>query len=446
MPDLRLSRRTVLRGLGTLIALPWLESAHAGTPAAAAKPPVRLGYIYVPNGVNSWKWFLDKEGTDFTLSPTLTALAEVRADVLFTSGLCLDPARGHGDGGGEHNRATAGFLTCAHAMRNNGGEPRAGISVDQLAAAAIGGATRIASLQLACEPPRPPGMCDAGYSGVYRNSVSWRTPTSPVPNEINPRKVFLRLFADPAQGAASVGQARAVMLRRSVLDLALADAKRVLPTLSGSDRNKVDEYLHSVRTVEQQIQAAESNPPPPAPAGIAAPSGVPVDVGEYLKLMMDMMVLAFQSDATRIVSLMFANEGSDRTMPWLGLTTSHHWTGHHEKKPDKLEIIHRVDKWYAEQFCYLVKRLRGIKEGSGTLLDHCGLMYGCAIRDGNLHDNTNLPILVAGRAGGAIAPGRSVKWPNETPLANLHVSLLRAAGMPDVKVGDSTGPLSRLAG
>jgi hypothetical protein len=406
---------------------------------------VRLAWIYVPNGVNSWKWFLDREGTNVPLSPTLEPLAPVRDHVVITSGLTLDQSRGHGDGGGEHNRATAGFLTCVHPLKNHGQQPRAGVSCDQLAATALAGRTRLASLELTCERPQPPGMCDAGYSGVYRNSIAWRTPTSPLPSEINPRAVFNRLFADRAQGAAAARQAREASLRRSVLDLVLGEARRLQPALAGDDRHKLDEYLSSLRAVEERIQAAERMPAPPAPDGTSVPPGIPGDTGAHIRLMMDLMVLAFQSDSTRLITLMLANEGSDRTFPELGLTTSHHWTGHHEKKPEKLELIHRVDRWYVSQFAYLVDRLAHTRDGDGALIDHCGLVYGCALRDGNLHDNGDLPILIGGRAGGAIAPGRSVKWPQETPLANLHVSLLQAAGVPDAKVGDSTGPLARLS-
>lgn len=442
------TRRQVLHGMGAVLSLPWLESltpraVPGGKPVA---PPVRLAWIYVPNGVNSWKWFLDQEGTNVPLSPTLEPLAPVRQHVVITSGLTLDQSRGHGDGGGEHNRATAGFLTGTHPLKNHGQQPRSGISCDQLAAQVIGDRTRLATLELGCERPQPPGMCDAGYSGVYRNSISWRTPTSPLPCELNPRTVFSRLFADRTQGAAAGRRAREVTLRQSVLDLVLGDAKRLQPALAGEDRHKLDEYFASVRAVEERIQRAERLPAPPAPDGTQAPVGIPADVGSYIRLMMDLMVLAFQSDSTRLITLMLANEGSDRTFPELGLTTSHHWTGHHEKKPDKLEVIHRVDRWYVGQFAYLIDRLAKTKDGNGTLIDSCGLVYGCALRDGNLHDNGDLPILIGGRAGGAIAPGRSVKWPLETPMANLHVSLLQAAGVTAATVGDSTGPLARLAG
>lgn len=442
------TRRQVLHGIGAALSLPWLASlATAATPSgSAAKPPVRLAWIYVPNGVNAWKWFLGREGTDVPLSPTLDVLAPVRQHVLFTSELTNDPARDHGDGGGQHNRATAGWLSCVHPLKNHGAQPRAGVSCDQLAAQVIGRQTRLATLELGCERPQPPGNCDAGYSGTYRNCISWRTPTSPLPAELNPRTVFTRLFADRSQGAAAGRQARETTLRRSILDLVLADAKRLQPSLAGEDRHKLDEYFSSVRHVEERIQAAERMPAPPAPDGTLTPSGIPSEVGAHIRLMMDMMVLAFQSDSTRLITLMLANEGSDRTFPELGLTTSHHWTGHHEKKPDKLEIIHRVDRWYVSHFAYLIERLAKTKEGNGTLIDSCGLVYGCGIRDGNLHDHDDLPILVAGRAGGAIAPGRSLIWPKETPLANLHVSLLRAAGITDAMVGNSTGPLDRLAG
>jgi hypothetical protein len=441
------TRRQVLHGIGAALSLPWLESLspRAVPKSAPAKPPVRLAWLYVPNGVNSWKWFLEKEGTDVPLSPTMEPLTELRQHVLFTSGLTLDPARGYGDGGGQHARATAGYLTCTHALKNHGKEPRVGVSCDQLAAQVIGSQTRLSSLEIGCERPNPAGDCDAGYSGIYRSCISWRTPSSPLPSEINPRIAFLRLFADSGQGTSAVRTARETMVRKSVLDLVLGDAKRLQPVLGGEDRHKLDEYLDSVRSVEERVQASERNPAPPAPDGTPTPRGIPADFQVHIRLMMDLLVLAFQSDSTRLITLMLANEGSGKTFPELGLLTSHHWFGHHEKKPEKLEIIHKVDRWYVSQFAYLVKRLADIKEGQGSLLDSCGLVYGCALRDGNLHDSGDLPILVAGRAGGAITTGRSVIWPKETPLANLHVSLLQAAGISDAKVGDSTGPLARLA-
>ncbi len=440
-------RRHFLRGVGALLALPALEiMLPRAARAAAASPrfPTRLGFFYVPNGVNVESWYLKEEGTNFTLSPTLEPLADVRSEVLFTSGLTHNQGRDHGDGGGEHPRETSSFLTAAHPRKNFGRELHAGVSIDQFAAQHLAQQTRLPSLELACERPQPPGMCDAGYSGVYRNSISWRSATTPMPHELNPRQVFQRMFQDPRQTGNEQDRARDIMLRRSVLDLVRDDSRRLSARLGSDDRNKLDEYLQSVRSIEQQIQAAEKFPAQLPPTGILAPDGIPATAPEHLRLMLDLVALAYQTDSTRIVSCMLANGGSDRAFPWLGVSETHHSMSHHEKKPDRLDGLFKVDRFYVEQFAYLLRRLRSIREGDGTLLDHCVLVYGGSLRDGNKHEHHDLPILVAGRGNGAVSPGRSVHFPKETPMANLFLSMLDAIGRKEQRFGDSNGRLSGL--
>ncbi|MEA3207440.1 MAG: hypothetical protein QOE70_497 [Chthoniobacter sp.] len=442
------SRRHFLRGLGAILALPALEiMSPRRALAAAAVPtfPMRMGFFYVPNGVNVEQWFVAEEGTKFALSPALEPLADLRGDILFTSGLTHNQGRDLGDGGGEHPRETSSWLTAAHPRKNFGKEVRAGISIDQFVAQKIGRQTRLPSLEIACERPQAPGMCDAGYSGIYRNSISWRSDTTPVPHELNPRQVFLRMFRDPAQAADAQEQARETMVRRSVLDLVLADAKQLSGRLGADDGHKLDEYLHSVRTVEEQIQAAEKFPAQPPPAGVLAPDGIPAEAPQHIRLMLDLVALAYQTDTTRIISCMFANGGSDRNFPWLGVSESHHSMSHHERKPERLDGLLRVDRFYAEQFGYLVRKLKSIREGEGTLLDHTMLVYGGSLRDGNKHEHHDLPILIAGRANGAITPGRSVHFPKETPMANLFLSMLDGAGLKEERFGDSNGRLTGLA-
>lgn len=444
-----ISRHHFLRGLGATLALPALEiMTRSSALAASAAPrfPMRMGFFYVPNGVNVEKWFIEEEGTQFTLSPTLESLADIKSDIIFTSGLTHNQGRGLGDGGGEHPRETSSWLTAAHPRKNFGKEVRAGISVDQFAAQKLGRQTRLPSLEIACEKPQPPGMCDAGYSGIYRNSISWRSDTTPVPHELNPRQVFLRMFRDTTQAADAQEEGRQTMLRKSVLDLVFDDAKALGAKLGADDRHKLGEYLHSVRAVEEQIQAAEMFPAQSPPSGIAAPEGIPAEATQHIRLMLDLTALALQTDTTRIVSCMFANGGSDRTFPWLGVSESHHSMSHHERKPERLEGLLRADRFYAEQFGYLVRKLKGIREGEGTLLDHTMLVYGGSLRDGNKHEHHDLPILIAGNGGGAFKSGRNIKFAPETPMANLFLSMLQRMGIEEPRFGDSTGLLKQLAG
>jgi len=440
-----LTRRNVLKGLGTALALPWLESLVPPAVAAAGKAPTRLGFVYVPNGVHWKMWHVEGAGRDFELPPSLRPLQDVRDQVLFFRGLTLDQGRDHGDGGGDHPRATASFLTAAHAHKSFGKEIRVnGISVDQLAAGKIGTQTRLPSLELACERPQPPGMCDAGYSGVYRNAISWRSPTTPVPTEINPRLAFLRLFGDPRQGRGAAERARHAMQQSSVLDLVCDEARALHGQIGGADRRKLDEYLHSVREVERQIQAAERIPPRELPAGTKAPDGIPPQVPDHIRVMLDLMVLAFQTDSTRIISVMLANGGSDRSFPFIGVQSAHHHYSHHEGKPENLEALHKIDQFYVAQYAYLVKKLAAVKEGTGTLLDNCLVLYGCPLRDGNKHERHDLPILLAGSGGGIVTPGRAIPYPAETPLANLFLTMLDSVGCKQDRFSDSTGRLANL--
>ncbi|HEV7401960.1 MAG TPA: DUF1552 domain-containing protein [Chthoniobacteraceae bacterium] len=432
--------------MGALLALPALEimSPRRALGGAAPPFPTRLGFLYVPNGVNVERWFPTGEGASYTLSPTLEPLADLRADILCTSGLTHNQGRDLGDGGGEHPRETSSFLTSAHPRKNFGKDLRAGISVDQFAAQHLAVETRLPSLELACERPQPPGMCDAGYSGVYRNSISWRSATTPVPHELNPRQVFLRMFSDLRQDGDARERGRETMLRRSVLDLVQDEARQLNAQLGRDDQAKLDEYLHSVRALELQIQAAEKFPAQPAPAGFAAPAGIPGEPPEHIRLMLDLTALAYQTDTTRVISLMLANGGSDRAFPWLGVSETHHSMSHHERKPERLEGLARVDRFYVEQFAYLVRKLKSVREGEGTLLDHSLLLYGGSLRDGNKHEHHDLPILLAGRGNGAVSPGRYIPFPKETPMANLFLSMLDAVGLREDRFGDSNGRLDGL--
>lgn len=433
------TRRAVFKSLGAIVALPWLESLApaAGNP----RPPVRLGFVYVPNGVDHRRWHVESAGGAIeTLSPALEPLAGVKRQLTLFRGLTLDQGRGHGDVGGDHARETASFLTAAHAFKSDGRDIRlGGVSVDQLAAGRIGRRTRLSSLELAADHPPPPGTCEHGYSLVYRSAISWRTPTQPMPTEHDPRQVFARLFGRPAGGRADGGATDA-----SVLDLVLEEARALRPRLAGADRRKVEEYLDSVREVERRIFAADRIPAPRVPSGAAPPDFVAADVRGRIRAMFDLLVLAYQTDSTRIASLMLAMGGSDRSFPELGFSSGHHGYSHHGGKAKSLDALHAIDRFYAAQFAYFVERLARTPEGEGSLLDHCLILYGSSMRDGNGHDRHDLPVLLAGSGGGAATPGRILRFAAETPLANLHLSLLDAVGVEEERFSDSTGRLPGL--
>ncbi len=440
-----LSRRTVLRGLGAAVALPWLEAmtpARSLAQSAIPTAPNRLAYLYVPNGVQMADWTPKATGASFELPDLLKPLASVRDDLLILSGLKLDKAEAHGDGGGDHARAMASFLTCAHPRKTGGADLRAGVSADQAAAGVIGPATRFPSLEIGCEGGRDSGRCDHGYSCAYQVNLSWRNESSPAAKEVDPALVFDRLF-----GRETIGGDREVARRerrrRSVLDFVADDAKRLQTKLGGSDRRKLDEYLTGVREVERRIGRGA------AQVGgdkVARPSGIPGDYREHLRLMADLLVLAFQADLTRVATFVFANDGSNRSYREIGVPEGHHDLSHHGNDPARQAQVKAINRFHVEQYAYLLARLKAIPEGDGTLLDHSMIVYGSGISDGNAHSHDNLPILVAGRGNGTIKPGRHVRYQADTPLANLHLGLLDRMKVPVASFGDSTSPLPRLDG
>jgi hypothetical protein len=442
-----LSRRTMLRGLGVALGLPALEAfaplrALAGDGAA---PPLRLAFLFVPNGVNTRQWFPKEVGADWATTPSLEPLAPFRGDLQVLTGLAQTRARANGDGAGDHARSAATFLTGKQARKTDGKDIRAGVSVDQLAAERLGGRTRLASLEIGTERGALAGNCDSGYSCAYSSTVSWKSETMPLPKEVNPRQIFGRLFGDPGAVAAERDRARQAMYRLSVLDLVRDDASSLSKDLGVSDRRKVDEYLESVRSIEKQIQASEGRSATTLPEGVEAPAdGIPSDFTAYMKLLSDLLVLAFRTDTTRIATFMFANEGSNRTFPWIDVREGHHSLSHHAGNPDKLGQIAKIDRFYAAMFADVLGKLKAVKEGDGTLLDHSMIVYGSAIGDGNRHNHDDLPVILAGRGGGTLTPGRHVKHPFETPLCNLFLSLLDRMGVKEERFGDSTGRLTDL--
>jgi hypothetical protein len=423
------SRRAVLRGVGAAVALPLLESLGPARALGPAEPPFRLAFVYAPNGKHMAAWTPRRLGADFDLPPTLEPLRDFRDDVLVLSGLAQRRANGNGDGPGDHARAMATFLTGCQARKTDGDDLRVGVSVDQVAAAAVGGDTRFPSLEVGCEGGLVGGSCDHGYSCAYQTNLSWRTPSSPVAKETDPRLVFERLF-----GGGPAGRERD---RRSVLDFVAQDAKDLRGRLGASDRRKVDEYLDGVRAAERRIQRAQ---PVAAvgPSRLARPAGVPQDYREHTRLLGDLLALAFQADLTRVATFVLGNDGSNRSYREAGVPEGHHDLSHHGGDPDRLAKLQTINRLHVAQFSHLLGRLKAVREGAGTLLDRCLIVYGSGIRDGDRHDHDDLPILLAGRGGGTVRPGRHVRYPPGTPLTNLYLSLLDRLGVRADAFGDST--------
>jgi hypothetical protein len=442
-----LHRRTFLRGIGAAIALPVLDAMNPAlaNPAArtAAKAPVRLAFTYIPNGVTMKEWKPAAAGSGFEFSRILKPLEAFRDDLLVLSGLDHHNADALGDGGGDHARAGACFLTGVHPRKTAGADIQAGISVDQIAAKALGSTTRISSLELGCEDSRTVGGCDSGYSCAYTNSISWRGPQTPMPPETNPRIVFERLFGDDDFTASPEARARRANQRKSILDLVNQRTQRLMGSLGPADRRKMDEYLTGIRELEQRIARAEKDQLTFRP-DMEKPEGVPVAFADYIKMMFDLQVLAFQADLTRVTTLLYGREASVRTYREIGVPDPHHPLSHHRNLPEMIEKITKINTFHTSLYAYFLEKMKSAKDGDGSLLDHSMLVYGSAICDGNSHSHHNLPVLLAGRGDGSIKPGRHVEYEKGTPMTNLYLSLLERMNIPTEKLGDSTGKLQHL--
>ncbi len=434
----QLSRRTLLRGVGVSLALPCLDLMKPAVAAIAengTSAPTRLAWVFFPNGTNAERWFPKGKGTDWELSPSLEPLAECKGDFNVLRGLAQVNAQSLGDGPGDHARSAAVFLTGAHPYKTAGSKIKVGRSADQIAADEYGRATRLASLELGTEEGKDAGSCDSGYACAYSNNISWRSETLPTAKEINPLRAFQRLF-----GTAGSTDARLRAMQSNILDF-VTDQRKHLDRISGTDdRRKLDEYFTSVREVEQRIN--RFSVPVALPDGVVEPNGKPSNPTEHIRLMYDLMVLAFRTDTTRIATFMLANEGSNRAFPMIEVKDGHHQLSHHENKQDSIEKIAKIDRYYSEQFCYFLKKLKETPEGDGNLLDHSMIVYGGCISDGNRHDHHDLPILLAGKGGNRIQTGRLLEYPQYTPLNNLFSSMLETVGINDVKFGDGTGQIS----
>ena len=449
----QIPRRTFLRGLGTAIGLPLLDamipSRALASLAGSQKAPVRMAFMFVPNGAHMPDWTPAAEGAAFELPYILEPLRAHKNDLLVLSGLTQDRGRANADGGGDHARSAGSWLTCAQPLKSEGSQIRVGVSADQVAAAAIGRATRFSSLEIGLEPGRQGGKCDTGYSCAYSNNISWRNDSTPMTREINPRMVFERLFSSQIPGAKGANAVRRERYKKSILDFVLEDANALSSKVGGNDKQKLDEYLTAIREIEQRVDRAQqmvTSANVKIADGYEVPEGVPESYETHAKLMADMMVLAFQSDATRICTYMLANEGSNRSYRNIGVTDGHHSISHHQGDKAKHAQIRDINRFHVQQLAYVLDRLKSIPEGDGCLLDNCMLVYGGGLGDGDRHNHDNLPLLMAGRGGGTILPGRHVSYSSETPMANLLVSMLDRVGAPVMNFGDSTGGLRGLDG
>lgn len=438
----RISRRTVLRGLGTAVALPLLDAMIPGSTYAAAAAPRRMAFLYVPNGIHMQDWTPKTEGTDFELPATLQPLAPFKQDLMVLTGLTADKARPNGDGPGDHARAAAAFLTGCQPRKTGGVDIKVGVSVDQVAASRIGDQTRLPSLELGIERTLQAGACDSGYACVYSHTLAWRSENTPVPKETDPRSVFERLFSARTNDADRQKRNR---LRTSVLDAVTSDARSLQVRLGAADQRKLDEYLTSVRDLELRIARSEKLPPVQVPDGTVKPEGQPASVPEHLKLMCDLLVLAFRTDVTRISTFMLANEGSNRPYPFIGVAEGHHDLSHHQNDRKKQAKIQQINLFHVQQLAYLIEQLKAIPEGQGSLLDSCMLAYGSGNSDGNRHNHNDLPILLVGKGGGSLKPGRHLRYPDNTPLNNLWLSMLDRIGAGTDRLGDSNGRLTNLS-
>jgi len=435
-----LHRRTFLRGAGAALALPFLD-AMAPALARASKAPTRLAFIYHPVGMILDKWTPTAEGANFEFTPTMKALEPFRENISILTGLAQVNGRALGDGPGDHAREGATWLTGVHPKRSET-NIGCGISADQLAAREFGKQTQLASLEVSLEAPGLAGACDQNYSCAYTNTVSWRTPTTPLPMEPNPRVIFERLFGDGEKNDPESRMA-ALKKQRSILDYVAGSIDRLETNLGARDRGKLSEYLDSIRDIERRIQKAEQQNAELKLPEMERPGGAPEAFEDYAKLMVDLQAIAYQTDMTRVIAFMFGRAGSNRPYRSIGISDGHHSLTHHMNDPEKIEKVSKIDAHLVKQFAYYLERMKSTPDGDGSLLDHMIICYGSSLGDANIHTHHDLPIaLVAG--AGLFKGNRHIRYPKETPLNNLFLNMLDKAGVPCDNFGDSTGRLNFL--
>lgn len=430
----------MLRGMGAAIALPMLESM---TPAFASttKAPVRMAFMYVPNGMDMRNWSPGYEGPLGELPKILKPLEPFKQDITLLGNLTHNSGRALLDGAGDHGRCCGSYLTGVQ-PRKSAVDIKCGVSMDQLVANEIGKNTRFPSLELGLEDARQAGDCDSGYSCAYTNNLAWRSETQPLPPLLNPRAVFERLFGADAH-LSPEARARQNRFRRSILDFVSEDTQRLESNLGPTDRRKLDEYLTSIRDIEHQIDRAEKDNSQINP-GMDKPYGVPADFAEHFKLMTDMLTVAFRADLTRVSSFLVTREGSSRAYREIGISDGHHPVTHHRNDPVLMDKVAAINTYHMQQFAGFIEKLKSIKEGDGTLLDNCMIVYGAGLADGNRHSHEDLPTLIAGRGGNYIKSGRRIVYRRETPMSNLFLTMMDRMGVHVENFGDSSGRLQGL--
>jgi len=438
-----LPRRTFLRGMGTAIALPFLDAmvpalACSGIRGKAAR---RLAFVYVPNGIEMEHWNPDYEGRLGELPRILKSLDPLKEDILLLGNLTHNNGRALLDGPGDHGRCCGSYLTGVHPLKS-ATNIKAGISCDQIVANQIGRQTQFQSLEVGLEDARQAGDCDSGYSCAYTNNLAWRSETQPLPPILDPRTFFERLFGN---GVALAPEARARQnkYRRSILDFVTQDTQKLQGELGPTDRRKLEEYLSSIREIERQIEKAESSPIKIEP-GMEKPYGIPADFAEHFKLMTDMITVAFQADLSRVVTFLATREGTSRPYREIGISDGHHPLTHHRNDPALMEKVSQINCYHMEQFAAWIRKLKSIREGDSTLLDNSMIVYGAGLSDGNRHTHDDLPTLIAGKGGNAIRPGRRIVYRKETPMSNLFLTLMDNMGVHVDYFGDATGRLDGL--
>src|SRR3954454_20296838 len=435
-----LPRRAFLRGMGTAVALPFLDAmVPAFAAPAAGKPPLRMAFVYVPNGIDMRGWNPEYEGRLGALPRTLEPLAPLKDDILMLGNLTHNTGRALLDGAGDHGRCCGSYLTGIQVKKTTS-DIKAGVSMDQLIAKEAGKDTRFASMEIGLEDARQSGDCDSGYSCAYTNNLAWRSETQPLPPILDPRALFERMFGDGVI-LSPEAKARQAKYRRSILDFVTEDTKRLELGLGPTDRRKLDEYLSSIRAVEVQLIKAESESIQIDP-GMDKPYGVPPDFGEHFKLMSDMMTIAFQADLTRVVTFMMTREGTSRAYREIGIPDGHHPCTHHQGKPDLMEKVTQINEYHTKQVAGWLGNLKSVKEGDSTLLDHSMIVYGSGLSDGNHHLHDDLPTLLIGRGGNYFKPGRRITFRKETPMANLQLTLMDRMGVRVEHFGDASGRIA----
>lgn len=448
------NRRVFLKGLGAGLALPAFETflgastaraeaakAAAGLATTATGAPLRTAFLYKPNGMNMEKWALAGAGSDFAFGPTHEPYAKFKDQLHVLGRLAHQNGTAGMDGGGDHARANASFLTGARPRKTAGADIKLGISVDQVIANAIAGKTRFPSIELSCDGVRKSGVCDSGYSCAYQFNLSWRSETTPMTPESNPRHVFERLFGSGSKEERRKNFALRNQRQRSLLDFVMEDAKQLDRQLGRNDRLKLDEYMTGVREIERRIERAEKFGLPEVPE-MEMPEGIPGNYEDHVRLMMDLLVLAFETDSTRVATFLLAHDGSNRSFKEIGVPDGHHSISHHQGNPESLDKLAKIDLFYSRQFAYFLEQLQSRKDLDGrSILDNSMIVWGSGLADPDRHRHSDLPIVLAGRGGGTVQTGRHSLAGQDTPMSNLFLSLLDRVGVKEERFGDSTGRL-----